>query len=583
MKNPTLHIITDSREPSVTCAAKVLRTEFPAHEIQVYSARATDMKTALLRMREQFNDGDHILITMLSADRQEASRALRQSLSGLEPHTSWYASQYEEKIPSRGTLAKISKLCDTHGIRYEINKFEKKRTLAKMSGEEEPEQIWERLWIQYRLMRAIVCGQKLEEAIRDILETLQLFSFEDKKIIPRKSNRGLGDKKSRLEIELKRAEQFLNRGEPDMAGGSYGFQGEANPGKLDLLRQRLVQIARTDLNVLISGDTGTGKESLAWFIYDLSKRGRLRGEFIALNCACFSDELLESELFGHKEGAFTGAGKEKKGILQEADGGVIFLDELHHISPRVQAKLMRFLQEGEFLPLGDSSGNVITADVRIIRAIQPKYEGNLPEDFYQRIAVTTLSTIPLCEMEKKDKVNIARNLAERMTWEEIEPEDLCGKPIVIKPDRVRAFRDELRSGPVATLLDSYEWPGNMREMNNMIQKKLLLGWDLAELIEEAKEKRARRTAPDSIEIAPHSQFRQFLKPIRSMEELKSRNLNLKDLEIEYLKYILNCISDLPRNKDGKLRPGPISAAFGIGQQAMKEKLIAAGFECTGKY
>jgi hypothetical protein len=68
-----------------------------------------------------------------------------------------------------------------------------------------------------------------------------------------------------------------------------------------------------------------------------------------------------------------------------------------------------------------------------------------------------------------------------------------------------------------------------------------------------------------------------------MEELKSRNLNLKDLEIEYLKYILNCISDLPRNKDGKLRPGPISAAFGIGQQAMKEKLIAAGFECTGKY
>jgi len=199
--NSTLHIITDSREPSVTCAAQTLRTEFPAHEIQVNSARATDMKTALMRMREQFNDGDHILITMLSVDRREASRALQQSLSGLEPHTSWYASQYEEKIPSRGTLSKISKLCDTHGIRYEINKFEKKRTLPKMSGEEEPEQIWERVWIQYRLMRAIVCGQKLEEAIRDILETLQLFSFEDKKIIPRKSNRGLGDKKSRLEIE----------------------------------------------------------------------------------------------------------------------------------------------------------------------------------------------------------------------------------------------------------------------------------------------------------------------------------------------------------------------------------------------
>lgn len=543
----TLHIITDSREPSVTCASEFMREQFAGDEIKIYPARASSLIQPFEEMLKKFEEGDRLIMTVLYARRQQVQKLFKSfdSSKKIPPAAMrWFPSKYEAGNTSAKTdRADIAQWCTKRNIPCDDNPFETKRQLGQKPRRCE----LERIWVQYRLMQAIVRGQALGEEIQDILLTLRDFDLEDSSVEP--SGRCLyggnrTDKKGVLKKELRQAKKFFKRGEPDMAGGNYGPVESKNPtarnlNSLDALRQRLVQIARTDMNVLISGETGTGKENVAWFIYDFSKRGRNAAEFVALNCACFSEDRLESELFGHKKGAFTGATRDKQGILKKSDGGVVFLDELHHMTEKVQAKLLRFLQEGEFFPLGETKNEATRADVRIIGAIQPKLEHKLTEDFYQRIGMTTLKTIPLRNMKKSDIVNIARNLAERQTWETVEAVNPREKAEKIEPNHVRDLWDELRLPKMEDILVDYDWPGNVREMGNLIKKKLILGWPVKDQIEEAKQHRAERMGGNVIQLNLPPKLRKFLEPVRTMEELRERGLELDQLESVYLHYIFN--------------------------------------------
>ncbi len=223
-------------------------------------------------------------------------------------------------------------------------------------------------------------------------------------------------------------------------------------------------VAPTDSTVLITGESGTGKEILARYIHTLSERED--GPFISVNCGALPETLLESELFGHVKGAFTGAVRDKQGLLVAAKGGTFFLDEVGEMSPALQVKLLRALQEREVVPVGATEP--VPIDVRIIAATNRDLEqemrrGTFRSDLYYRLNVITLHLPPL--RERRDDIpllteHFLQALAERNG----------GK----RPLRV--------SGEVLETLQRYDWPGNVRELENALERAAVLcDGDLLEL------------------------------------------------------------------------------------------------------
>ncbi|MDX1593933.1 MAG: sigma-54 dependent transcriptional regulator [Gammaproteobacteria bacterium] len=218
------------------------------------------------------------------------------------------------------------------------------------------------------------------------------------------------------------------------------------------------QVAGYDIPILITGESGTGKELLARAIHYTSPRAERT--FVIENCGALSDQILESELFGHKRGAFTGAYEDRVGLFEQADGGTIFLDEIGETSPAMQVKLLRVLQEGEIRPLGSSRSRRI--DVRVISATNRDLEaevarGNFRADLYYRLAGFTLHLPPLRE-RTMDVPPIARAMLARAVEELRKP--------------ATGFSDE-----ALDLLCSYRWPGNAREIQNEIYRMLTLARD----------------------------------------------------------------------------------------------------------
>lgn len=215
------------------------------------------------------------------------------------------------------------------------------------------------------------------------------------------------------------------------------------------------RIAPHDISVLIMGDSGTGKELLARAIHYRS--GRADNAFVVENCGALPDQLLESELFGYKRGAFTGAYEDRIGLFQQADGGTLLLDEIGETSPAFQVKLLRALQEGEIRPLG--SPRPIPVDVRVIAATNRDLEkevraGRFRGDLYYRIAAMTLHLSPLSE-RPMDIPLIAQEILERGMKR-------LGR-------RVKGISREAMA-----CLTAYRWPGNVREMQNEILRMLAL-------------------------------------------------------------------------------------------------------------
>lgn len=230
-------------------------------------------------------------------------------------------------------------------------------------------------------------------------------------------------------------------------------------GRSDSMLQifRLIdKVAETNTTVLVTGESGTGKELVARAIHSQSPRNHK--PFVVVNCAALSEHLLESELFGHVKGAFTGAHSDRKGRFELADGGTLFLDELALMSVPLQGKLLRVLQEKEFEPVGGP--NTIKVDVRIIAATNKNLERMLEtksfrEDLYYRLNVVEIHLPPLRE-RKDDIIPLIEHCMTRLNRE-------LGK-------NVEAF-----SNDALDVLMRYEWPGNVRELENVLERAMVLG------------------------------------------------------------------------------------------------------------
>lgn len=215
------------------------------------------------------------------------------------------------------------------------------------------------------------------------------------------------------------------------------------------------KVAVTDATVLLTGETGTGKEVFAQAIHHASNRNKKN--FIAVNCSAFGKELLENELFGHKAGAFTGAVKDSKGIFEEANLGTVFLDEIGEMPLDLQAKLLRVLESGEFLKVGDSKPTKI--DVRIIAATNRDLEteiesGNFREDLYYRINIFTIK-LPSLRERVADIESLAGFFLKTFSHK-------MGKNIT-------SFSDDYLKA-----LKNHQWKGNIRELRNVIERSVIL-------------------------------------------------------------------------------------------------------------
>ncbi len=225
--------------------------------------------------------------------------------------------------------------------------------------------------------------------------------------------------------------------------------------KLDQMMQVINQVASTKASVLVTGESGTGKELVADAIVSLSDRKDK--PFIKVHCASLSESLLESELFGHEKGAFTGATSQKKGRFELADGGTIFLDEIGEINMSTQVKILRVLQEREFERVGGEK--TIKVDVRVIAAtnrnlLEEVKKGNFREDLYYRLNVVHIEVPPLRE-RKEDIELLVLNFLDQFNKED-------GRKI------------EGISSQARRALLAYDWPGNIRELKNSIESSVVL-------------------------------------------------------------------------------------------------------------
>ncbi len=238
---------------------------------------------------------------------------------------------------------------------------------------------------------------------------------------------------------------------------AYAIIGQSEP--ITRVVELCRKVAQSNATVLLYGETGTGKELAARAIHDFSQRNDR--PFIAINCAALPESLLESELFGHEKGAFTGATGQKLGRFELADGGTLFLDEIGELSPAIQVKLLRVLQEREFVRVGGTT--TINTDVRIIAAtnrdLRSEMEsGRFRSDLYYRLNVFPI-TVPPLRQRVEDLPLLVEHFAQ-----EVAPSFGASQPPAIT-DQAMA------------LLMRYEWPGNIRELRNVVERCTLLAED----------------------------------------------------------------------------------------------------------
>ena len=248
--------------------------------------------------------------------------------------------------------------------------------------------------------------------------------------------------------------------------------------------QFLKRVAPTDSTVLIEGESGTGKELAARALHRNSPRANK--PFVAINCAAIPETLLESDLFGHERGAFTGAGSQKKGRLEIADGGVVFLDEIGELAPALQVKLLRVLQEREFERVGGTDS--IKIDIRLIAATNRKLEqavreGAFRQDLYYRLAVLKI-TMPTLRDRRDDIPMLVRHFVQKHA-----------KRCKVKPRPI--------SREALSCLVNYDWPGNVRELENAIERALVLGSSDMILPEDLPESLLERTPPPEMTEAKY--------------------------------------------------------------------------------
>ncbi|SCY16436.1 DNA-binding transcriptional response regulator, NtrC family, contains REC, AAA-type ATPase, and a Fis-type DNA-binding domains [Nonlabens sp. Hel1_33_55] len=249
-----------------------------------------------------------------------------------------------------------------------------------------------------------------------------------------------------LVVENKRLKKKVSK--------NYEMVGESE--LITIIKNIIEKVAPTEARVLITGENGTGKELVAHWLHE--KSGRSSGPFIEVNCAAIPSELIESELFGHVKGSFTGANKDRAGKFEAANGGTIFLDEIGDMSLNAQAKVLRALQENKIQRVG--SDRDIKVDVRILAATNKNLkkeieENNFREDLYHRLAVILLN-VPSLNERREDIAILVEHFSNKISTEQ-------GMP-------VKDFDDK-----AIKLLQEYDWTGNIRELRNVVERLIILG------------------------------------------------------------------------------------------------------------
>jgi Nif-specific regulatory protein len=263
--------------------------------------------------------------------------------------------------------------------------------------------------------------------------------------------------------------------------------------KMKEIFQFLARVAPTESTVLIEGESGTGKELAAKALHRSSPRASK--PFVAINCAAIPETLLESDLFGHERGAFTGAASQKKGRLEVADGGVVFLDEIGDLAPSLQVKLLRVLQEREFERVGGT--HPIKIDIRLVAATnrdlnEAVKQGEFRQDLYYRLAVVKL-TMPALRDRRDDIPMLTRHFVQK-----------------------HAKKCKVKAKPISreamAALVNYEWPGNVRELENAIERALVMGSSDMLLLEDLPESLLEQSAPDEAQEGKyHASVKQLKK------------------------------------------------------------------------
>jgi two-component system nitrogen regulation response regulator NtrX len=260
----------------------------------------------------------------------------------------------------------------------------------------------------------------------------------------------------------------------EQIGQKYVMIGDSVP--MQALRQQIEFAAPTNGRVLICGENGTGKELVAHLLHLHS--ARRDQPFVEMNCAAIPEELIESELFGHVKGSFTGATDDKEGKFAQADGGTLFLDEVGDMSSKTQAKVLRVLEEQRFTPVGSNAS--MRVDVRVIASTNKDLEkeielGNFREDLYYRLNVIPFQLPPLRE-RREDIEELARYFLE----------DFAGKYARKAPSFTRKAQE---------ILESYSWPGNVRELRNIMERFIIMTPQQRLDVYDLPEAILRRTVP----------------------------------------------------------------------------------------
>ena len=322
---------------------------------------------------------------------------------------------------------------------------------------------------------------------------------------------------------------LVERGRPSAAGPSDATPLIGSSSVMDEVREFVQTVGPTDETVLVFGETGTGKEVVARQIHASSSRNHM--PFVAMNAACVPRELFESELFGHKRGAFTGAHDDRRGLFREADGGTLFIDELAELPLESQAKLLRAIETKAIRPVGDSGETEV--DVRIVAATnrdlwEETQAGRFREDLYFRLQVFPVLIRPLRE-RGSDIAPLADHLLARLGKSNIE----------LDQEALAALR-------------AYDWPGNVRELLNVLRRASLFA--ISNTIDADLVRRM-------IAASVFGNARDSAPPAPAREE--SGRISLAEVEREHIERVL-------RDKEGNITKA--AAALGIDRRTLQRKL-----------
>lgn len=290
-----------------------------------------------------------------------------------------------------------------------------------------------------------------------------------------------------------------------------------NSEKTSLLKQLISQFAPSRASVLIEGESGTGKELVARGVHEASQR---QGPFVPINCGSIAPELLESELFGHTSGAFTGAKKSREGLFRVANGGTLFLDEIGEMPLSMQSALLRVLEQRTIRPVG--SEKEISVDVRIVAATNRNLQeevnkGTFREDLFYRLNVLKIDVSPLRE-RKADLVELVPFFVKMLTAE------------LGMPDPKWAHEDILA-------MNNYDWPGNIRELKNLIERCILLGQPPAHYWRESE--LMGNSHNNALPVSANSSVVDVVESSQSAVEGYPNSWTLKEVEKSHIQQIVN--------------------------------------------